>query len=442
MQTCFSCQSELSVRGTHCPSCGTQVRCRDCNDMLEPGARACVSCGTLIGQGGSLTTNGHAKDGPQNPAVNIIEFDEDTRSRRFRAKVTDGAVDSVSHPLSLFLAGRLGVSVKRARQGQPSVLIEDPQLVLPGVADEDGGDRLRDEAIEAMALRELPAPKPEGLEAGRLREIFRERDGQLHLEEPQLRATGKLDYAQRLSYLFLYAHEKTGNESVPRSALSTILENSNVLDAHARNWISKETAIVKEDNNVRLNSAGRRAARKYLEEVFDEERKADWLPGEAGRSQGTKAGASDGAGAEKGNKSGKRGGGRVSKVTTDWVPRWKALGLVSNGYSVLKNRTPGEKGVFGLWAIRKAVGEDGKVVSESVLSNFLYHAFDTKVENRSLGRALKRMSAEKDKKVLHMGGTKFQITPDGIEEAEKLAAMGKGDASASASAKGKGASKK
>jgi hypothetical protein len=45
---CNQCSADLPVRGFFCPACGCQVKCKHCNDLLEPNAKACVSCGTLV----------------------------------------------------------------------------------------------------------------------------------------------------------------------------------------------------------------------------------------------------------------------------------------------------------------------------------------------------------------------------------------------------------
>ncbi|HXQ34969.1 MAG TPA: hypothetical protein VN843_13225, partial [Anaerolineales bacterium] len=109
-----------------------------------------------------------------------------------------------------------------------------------------------------------------------------------------------------------------------------------------------------------------------------------------------------------------------SEVTKVLTPRWKALGILPNAYALLKSRSCAQQGIFGLWAIRK-VSEDVKVVSAKMLSNFLYHAFELKLNARTLENALKEESKKSEKLVIHISGTRFQITPDGMAAAEKIA---------------------
>lgn len=415
METCPSCQGSLLEHGTHCPLCGIQARCKSCGNSLNAGVRFCVHCGTAVGE---LLVNQINTNGEQaNERFNIIEVDRDTRTSRFRARVTDHAIDSLSKPLTLYLAGQAGVPTKRTERHRGEVLF-DSQPLLAGLTEVESNGA---EVIETRIQTSLPSPKAEDIESQRLRELFRERDGRLRLDEPQLKASGKLDYAQRLTYLFLYAHDKAGKESVLRTALNTLLEENNVYDPHATNWIRHEPALVKEADTILLNSEGRRAARKYLEEAFDSDRTELWLPGE---STSVRSSSKGGAAGEKAVKhaskaaQGKRG--RPSEVTKTFVPKWKALGIVTNGYSLLKNRSAAEQGIFGLWAIRRAV-EEAKIVSAKVLSGFLYHAFEIKANPRTLENALKDEAKKKENRVHHIEGTKFQITPDGITAAEKIA---------------------
>jgi len=328
------------------------------------------------------------------------------------------------------MAAASGVAVKKGKHGGiPDIELDDEQPMLPGIVAENGHEGNQEKIVEAVVARKgLSAATDEDIVVQRLQELFRERDGELRLEEPDLKAKGKLHYAQRLTYLFLLAQDKAGNEVVPRSSLTTILERAGVYDPHASNWIKNESRIEKDRDTVHLNAGGRRVARAFLEEVFTLTEEGV-LPGESNSGGAVKAAGGKGTkqSGKQSAKAGKGKGGRKSEVETTFLPKWKALNLVTNGYSLLKDRSLAEKGTFALWAIRKAAGDvAGKIISESVLATFLYQAFEVKVDKRGLGRALLEESKKKDKKVLHMGGTKFQITPDGMAAAERIAGLNKG----------------
>jgi hypothetical protein len=394
---------------------------------LTPGARFCAQCGAPVEKVSEVQTNGHAAN-DVDAGFNVIEIERG--ASRLRAKLSDPAVDSLSKPLTIYMAAAAGVSVKRGKQGGlPDIDLDDEQPMLPGIAAQNGHQDTQERVIEAAVARKgLSAATTEDIVIQRLKELFREREGELRLEEPDLKAKGKLDYAQRLTYLFLLAQEKADNESVPRSALTAILERASVYDPHATTWIKNESRIVKDRDDVHLNAGGRRQALTFMEEIFTMTEEG-WLPGESSPSGATKAAGGKGAKqpAKQSAKAGKGNRGRKSEVTTTFLPKWKSLNLISNGYSLLKDRSLAEKGIFSLWAIRKAAGDPvGKVISESVLTTFLYQAFEVKVDKRGLGRALLEESKKKDKKVLHIEGTKFQITPDGMAAAEKIAGLTKG----------------
>jgi hypothetical protein len=71
-----------------------------------------------------------------------------------------------------------------------------------------------------------------------IRKIFHFDDNKITLIEPRIKAKSRLDFARRLSYLFLYANETENRPRVPRTELNTILGQSDVLAAHIRTWIS------------------------------------------------------------------------------------------------------------------------------------------------------------------------------------------------------------
>ena len=91
------------------------------------------------------------------------------------------------------------------------------------------------------------------------------------------------------------------------------------------------------------------------------------------------------------------------------------------GHAILKDKSNLEKGLFGLWAIRTAVGEAGKEVSRTNLARFLWLAFEIRVGGSNLVRAL-RVKEAKDR-VENVHGVTFQILPPGINYAKGLAGL-------------------
>jgi hypothetical protein len=275
MQVCFSCQNILSDEGAHCGTCGALVRCKKCQALIGPTNQFCVQCGTPRGEG---TAQGNSNGG-SGSATGFNEIEFEGRNLRFRAKVSDPGMQHLSVPVSLFLHAYTGVPVRRSR-GTPDSDGNNGTPPLPFADGDDGATTQKDIDVTPQPRGELP-PKTEDSEEARLKELFKERSGEFCLEEPNLKATGKLDYAQRLTYLYLYFQEKVRNEeSVPREPLDKILEANKVNDWRTVAWIKDEPSLVPSGDRIHLNNEGRRAARTRLQEAFDDDRTSNWMPRE------------------------------------------------------------------------------------------------------------------------------------------------------------------
>lgn len=449
MQACPYCQNVLSEKSVFCSKCGKQARCKnnECRELLDRDASFCDICGTPVGEAGAGQPTSSSNTQLPTPGYNTIHLEEDKKSLTLHTVLSDDGLANLSNPLSMIIASRMGIIGNRGQRPTitKDVIIDDPRLLLKsGAQGGNGSVDAEAEEPEGTDETENPAasatststPPPQGSDEERLGQIFRLRNEQLHLDEPDIKAGSKKDYARRLTYLFLYAHEKRGNDSIPRSALTAILDENSVNDGNTRYWISKNSSLVSEGDNIRLNNAGRREAQAALNDVFDTTKTAQgWLPGENTYTKSAKAG--EGGGAEKAAKSAGRRSRSPSKTATEWAAKWKGLNMNVNGHAILKDKGVFDRAIFGLWAIRHTMGDTGKVVSRSNLSKFIYEAFEYKINERSLERALK--GKEGIGKVINVEGTKFQIQPTGIEYAEQLAGLNKTAAAAGSS---KGTTKK
>ena len=79
MLNCLTCNSLLTERGLFCKKCGTQFKCKSCNDFLESDADVCVMCGVLVGSGETKSNENTSLS----PTMNTFEFKE-TRSEKAR----------------------------------------------------------------------------------------------------------------------------------------------------------------------------------------------------------------------------------------------------------------------------------------------------------------------------------------------------------------------
>jgi hypothetical protein len=172
---------------------------------------------------------------------------------------------------------------------------------------------------------------------------------------------------------------------------------------------------------ISLRPAGEEKAHEALADFLDLGRPEGWTADTA-KARGVKAGARNADTADdKAKPSRRKGGSRAGSATVgEWVDAWKRLNLPVDGHAVLKSNKGADLGVFGLWAIREAVGDAGKVVSTSNLARFLLDAFVIPADSRNLGRALERNNKDK---VVNMGGTRYQLTPTGIARAREMAGL-------------------
>ena len=278
MDDCRSCKNELPTHGYFCPSCGLPVRCRECKYLLEPDARFCSSCGAPTKEHEATAGPNDRKEKFGSSTHNVVEFEEDTRSRRFRASVSDRAIDSISDPLAFFLAHRTGEQFKRQRR--PSVRgADNSQNSLPGFAKEAGDIDTGTKADTENLSERLLLPEKE--EAEQLRQIFRPNaDGEFRLMTSRLKERNQKDFVERLCVLFLYAHAMMGKDMVPRADLNKILSSDVKVDnGNTRTWIAHTDLLSRNNDLIGLTLPGRERAEEVLREVADPAIETKWTLG-------------------------------------------------------------------------------------------------------------------------------------------------------------------
>ena len=117
---CPTCGDVLAERGVYCKACGSQARCLNCKSVLEPGAAACVECGTKVGEG--VSSNGTTPIGSPTtiaPNRNTLSYREDRGSRHFDASLTDHAMGGLGEVLGELFYNEVK-SVPASRRGRHS----------------------------------------------------------------------------------------------------------------------------------------------------------------------------------------------------------------------------------------------------------------------------------------------------------------------------------
>lgn len=414
--SCPACGNSLSEQALFCTSCARQVRCKACHALLLVNARACERCGTLVGQGAADRAVNVGE--PASLAVNTLEFQETEKRRSVKVRFTDTAVANMSGTIGLLMGA--GARALRERPGPMSAahLIDMQQLALPEPAVMAHEDVLSIEVPATSAAPIVITPVAPGSDRERVQRVFR-RDGErLKLVDSRLKASGVLDFAQRLTLLFLYAHDQEGREMVPRAELNVILTEASLNDGNTRVWLAKTQDIITDSDQIGLSIPGRERAQTVLAETLDPNVPNKWLLSSRSQGRSVRKPAEDKG---EGTKTSNRKRGRTP-LAEKWLAAWKALALPVNGHDAIKNRSHLDKGIVGLWAIRRATKEEAKVVGVQSLAKFLLEVFEVKVAHRTLENALSS-DAAKDK-VIALQGTSFQINQTGMQYAEGVVGLG------------------
>ncbi len=274
---CPTCAEPLAGRGLFCKACAGQARCMKCRELLEPGAFACVECGTRIGQPvdatNGTTTHPTASTAPTNR--NTLTYREDRNSRHFEASLTDSAMNGLGDVFGELFAQRgIGrvISPTGQRAFTKDVIIEESKQLPPAPP--------FDLEHEHVATQQ----KPTGVappDRDRVLKIFCTKGEALELIDNRLKAKNGADYLRRLTYLFVYAHECHGRPSTTEHDVKAMLRAAKMWDgsSNANRWLNKRIGIVSEgDDRVKLNATGREQAQKALNAILDPSIPDEWNP--------------------------------------------------------------------------------------------------------------------------------------------------------------------
>lgn len=415
MQTCPSCQYPLLDKGFYCSNCLQQLRCKKCHEILVLGAKGCVMCGTPIGEGynGSASSNGSSL-----PLVmNTLKFVETSKghSREIEASLSNEVGISWG---GAAIAAIVGGQMPPIKPPTSRHVIRDVNNTKPqqlSLFNYEVSTENNEETIDTVA--QLPAAH--GIDADKLRQIFRHNGEQLQLmDKKKLKAASRKDAARRLVYLvLLYSLNINGQEEIPRAELNDILKRVGFHDNNIVTWISKSPDLIVERNMVGLSLSGKDEAQKVLAEVFDDKIKGKWDLTSGTASRSSKSNAKSDEDSESSSKNGKRKNNGFSDEVESWVANWKPFASNIDFHAAIKDCKVTEKGLFALWAIGKTTTNPEIVVSSYKLKQFLYLGLGIKVDERHLERSLKAASGQGNLIKVQRG---FQLLPPGLAEVERL----------------------
>ncbi len=242
---CIFCTTEISERAKFCSACKKQVKCLGCSAVLEIDSEICIECGLEL----KRTTERHQ---------NVIEFSETKNTRTFKASFSNEVGIQISDSLGMIISGKLP-SGKRQHSEQTT------QKAL--------GSKVNNSDIEDTDFEDVSESKESTSD---INKVFKEEDGSYTLEEPRLKAVSRIDYARRLTILFIWAYMQSSADKVPKKALNKIITDASLYDGNWRKWLAKCNLIHSTEDTVTLNIPGKEQAKKYLNDVFDENKIDGW----------------------------------------------------------------------------------------------------------------------------------------------------------------------
>jgi hypothetical protein len=267
---CPLCSVILAERGYYCQSCATQVRCKACREVLEPGAAACVECGARISEpshNGSTTANKASLS--LEPHRNTLSYEENRNNRSFAASLTDTAIQGLGDVLGEFFARR--DSGRPASHGPKTVA---PALALPAPPTPPNGGAEHPEVVSPASNAGPVADDKE-----QVLRLFSANGEGLELKDNRLKAKSQSDFVRKLTYLFLYAHELHGRPSTSYEDLRAVHQTAKVWDANTRTWLAKRVGFtVDAEKAYKLNTPGKEDAIKALNDALNPDIQDEWNP--------------------------------------------------------------------------------------------------------------------------------------------------------------------
>ncbi|MEO6029945.1 MAG: hypothetical protein ABIR79_24020 [Candidatus Binatia bacterium] len=338
--------------------------------------------------------------------MNTLELQEDMKSRSLRISFTDTAIGSVGEAINQIVFDRVQRPQRVIRHPEPDGFRQPTLLHKADLQEPAAATTPPAEAATGNA------PPASSTDVERIRQVFEVEGDGFRLEEHRLKADSRLEYARRLTYLFIYAHELAGRRPIPITTVRQMLDACKVLDANTRHELARKMAVEIDGEGVRLKREGRERAIAALDQILDSS-VADpgWTPESQSRSP--KAGDS------RDSKPSGKAGRKKSTVPDDWAAKWEKHPEIVDGHFALKGKTVLEKGILALWAIHK-VG--GKTASGLFLQRFIALAFSLDEKVRSLEITLQRDNA-KEYVMKAEGG--YKLTPSGTKRAVELAKASK-----------------
>lgn len=405
---CIYCDTSLPERAFYCSSCSNQIKCKNCNEILEPNAQACVMCGVKVGDGEvkSKVSNNITQ------TMNTFEFSETHDERKAIAILTDESVKSLSETLTGVVTAN---SLLNFAKGNGRLQLSGEQ----NITDIETDIELVTDA-KTIEIKAKSVSTNESEIAEKLKSIFYQDEDKLVLEIQDLKATGPKDFGIRLVYLrLLYSKEVQKEEFTLRENLNdTLKEVMGVLDPNVVNWVSKNNDLALkqegEKTYIRLKGDGYTKALNVLEEIHNKELKEGHIPEKKSRSSFKSSSKAEDASTKTTSSNNK---GRIkSKIVDEWINKWNSLKLGIDLHGIAKDLPQIDRVLLAVWVIYKATNGNVDAATTYKIEPIIKDLFFCPGGRGNLAKALK--NGYKD----HLQKTTdgWRITPTGVKKAENL----------------------
>lgn len=257
---CQFCGQELPENAKFCFKCRRQIICTSCGERLIEGASICVFCGNEISM-------------PNNNGQNYIKYKETKTSKSFEATFSNETAGAVVDTFAQFLP------LKKNVLGKTKDIFHDVQVA------DDAQIADAEDITPAKVL--LPAQQENSTnEKPNIRDIFKVRgDNEVYLYETNLKANSKVDYAGRLTILYLFYMQSNGTKEVLKTDVIAFLKKVGLNnDGSYRSRMSKMKSLYNVNNDCYcLSRAGEERAKEYLNDIFNEDRIDNWKLGDTSK---------------------------------------------------------------------------------------------------------------------------------------------------------------
>ena len=404
---CVYCSTLLPERAFYCLSCSKQIKCKNCDELLEPNAQACIMCGSKVGSG-EINTNEKVVS---METMNTFEFSETPEERKAKAILTDESVKSLSETLTGVVTAKSLLNYAKANEK----LQLSENINTTGLETET--DLATDGKIIEVKAKVVSVNESEIVE--KLKSTFYLDENKFILEVQDLKSSKQLDYGKRIVYLqLLYSKEVLGEDFVSREVINeTLLEVMKVRDSNLITWLTNATDLFRKTEDgkeyLRLKTGkdgGQETALQILAEVFDDNKKGTFFPEKKSKTTA------------KNNKSSSKKTNSKTKINSktkeieDWMKSWKELKLNIDLHNIAKKISTLDKIVLGLWVVYKSTSGKVDTLTTFKLANLITEQFVIKVTRQSFDQTL-----TKDVKNYVMKNPNgWKITPTGITYAESL----------------------